>query len=143
MTVFLDPDGVPFYGGTYFPPEPRHGMPSFRQVMQAVISAFRERREEIRARAPRTRAQLGALGELRPAADELPEKLPGQAEAALVSRADPIRGGFGGAPKFPPASALEFLLGRRGDDGLEVVERTLDRMAAGGIYDQVGGGFAR
>ena len=143
MTVFLDPEGVPFYGGTYFPPEPRHGMPSFRQVMQAVDSAFRERREEITARAPRTRAQLGALGELRPAEEDIPPTLPGEAERALVSRADMIRGGFGGAPKFPPASALEFLLGRRGEDGLKVAERTLDRMAAGGIYDHVGGGFAR
>ena len=143
MTVFLDPEGVPFYGGTYFPPEPRHGMPSFRQVMEAVISAFRERREEISARAPRTRAQLGAIGELQATAEDLPAALPAAAEQALISRTDWLRGGFGGAPKFPPASALEFLLGRRGEEGLKAAERTLDRMAAGGIYDHVGGGFSR
>src|SRR5256714_4278022 len=66
MTVFLDPEGVPFYAGTYFPPEPRQGMPSFRQIMEAVTEAFRERRDEIRERAPQTRAQLGAIADIRP-----------------------------------------------------------------------------
>ena len=143
MTVFLDPDGVPFYGGTYFPPEPRSGMPSFIQVMEAVVSAFRERREEIRARAPRTRAQLGALGELEAQAGGLDPEVLTAAEDGLLRRADRVKGGFGGAPKFPPASALEFLLGRPRPQDPAVAERTLDRMAAGGIYDHLGGGFAR
>jgi uncharacterized protein len=140
MTVFLDPDGVPFYGGTYFPPDESRGMPSFRMVMEAVLAAFRERREEIRERAPGTRARLGAIGVAEPNPD-----LPGSAEleeavARLLSAADPRNGGFGGAPKFPPASALELLLAR---GERTVAERTLDGMLAGGIYDQIGGGFAR
>jgi uncharacterized protein YyaL (SSP411 family) len=140
MTVFLDPEGVPFYGGTYFPPEPRQGIPSFRQVMEAVDEAFRERREEIRERAPRTRAQLSAIGEVEASSSALdPAALDG-AEQSLLQRADRQNGGFGGAPKFPPASALEFLLRRGVTDTCEL---TLDAMAAGGIYDQIGGGFAR
>ena len=140
MTVFLDPEGVPFYAGTYFPPEPAHGMPSFRQVMEAVSQAFGERREEIRASAPRTRAQLGAIGEIEPSAGALEPGVLDDAVAGLRRQADPVNGGFGGAPKFPPASALEFLLARGVD---EIVERTLDAMAGGGIYDQIGGGFSR
>jgi uncharacterized protein len=140
MTVFLDPDGVPFYGGTYFPPDESRGMPSFRMVMEAVLAAFRDRRGEIRERAPGTRARLGAIGVAEPSSD-----LPGAAEleeavTRLLSAADPHNGGFGGAPKFPPASALELLLAR---GERTVVERTLDGMLAGGIYDQIGGGFAR
>jgi len=140
MTVFLDPDGVPFYGGTYFPPDESRGMPSFRMVMEAVVDAFQSRREEIRDRAATTRARLAAIGEVEPR-----EGAPGEAEleeatARLVAAADRRNGGFGGAPKFPPASALELLLAR-GEE--EVVEQTLDAMAAGGIYDQLGGGFAR
>ncbi len=140
MTVFLDPDCIPFYGGTYFPPVPGHGMPSFRQVMEAVTDAFAERRDEIRGSAPRTRAQLGALGRIEPSAEPLEAALLEEAVAALRGAADMANGGFGAAPKFPPASVLEFLLSR-GD--LDVVEKTLDSMAAGGIYDQIGGGFSR
>jgi len=143
MTVFLDPEGVPFYGGTYFPPDDSRGMPSFRMVMEAIVDAWERKREEIRDRAPGTRARLGAVGELEPNAD-----LPGAAElddavARLVGDADRAHGGFGGAPKFPPASALELLLSRGGSEERAVVEETLDAMLAGGIYDQVGGGFAR
>jgi uncharacterized protein YyaL (SSP411 family) len=140
MTVFLDPDGVPFYGGTYFPPDESRGMPSFQMVMEAVVDAFERQREEIRERAPGTRARLGAIGLIEPS-PEPPEAAALEATvAALRGAADMERGGFGGAPKFPPASALELLLAR---GEREVVERTLDAMAAGGIYDQVGGGFAR
>ncbi|MGN6215600.1 MAG: thioredoxin domain-containing protein [Solirubrobacterales bacterium] len=140
MTVFLDPDGVPFYGGTYFPPDTSRGMPSFRMVMEAVIHAFETQREEIRERAPATRARLAAIGEVEPRAG-----LPGadELEAAvgrLLAGADRAHGGFGGAPKFPPASSLELLLA---GGETEVVEETLDGMLAGGIYDQLGGGFAR
>ncbi len=139
MTVFLDADGVPFYGGTYFPPDEGRGMPSFRMVMEAVVDAYRDRREEIRERAPQMRARLGAIGRAAPAEAPEAEALE-QAVARLRAAADMARGGFGGAPKFPPASALELLLAR-GERA--VVERTLDAMLAGGIYDQIGGGFAR
>ena len=140
MTVFLDPEGVPFYGGTYFPPDTSRGMPSFRMVMEAVLHAFETQREEIRERAPATRARLSAIGEVEPRPD-----LPGPADLEgavkrLLAAADRRNGGFGGAPKFPPASSLELLLARR---ETEHVELTLDKMLAGGIYDQIGGGFAR
>ncbi len=140
MTVFCDPDGVPFYGGTYFPPEEGRGMPSFRMVMEAVVDAYENRREELRERAPQVRARLAAIGAAEPA-EEAPgaELLEGAVEF-LLEVADAERGGFGGAPKFPPASSLELLLAR---GTLEPVERTLDAMLAGGIYDQLGGGFAR
>ncbi|HEU5252138.1 MAG TPA: thioredoxin domain-containing protein [Solirubrobacterales bacterium] len=139
MTVFLDPDGVPFYGGTYFPPDEGRGMPSFRMVMEAVVHAFETQREEIRERAPQVRAGLGAIGEVEP------RDLPGESHLSeavqrLLAGGDRRHGGFGGAPKFPPASSLELLMSR---GETEVVERTLDGMLAGGIYDQLGGGFAR
>jgi uncharacterized protein len=140
MTVFLDPDGVPFYGGTYFPPEPRAGMPSFRMVMEAVLDAWANRREEIRSRAATTRERLGAVARIPPAEGTLDHGIVERAILALRGQADLQNGGFGSAPKFPPSSALDLLLsqGER-----PVVERTLDAMAAGGIYDQLGGGFAR
>jgi uncharacterized protein len=140
LTAFLDPDGVPFYGGTYFPPEPRQGMPSFRMVMEAIVQAWAQEREKIRAAAPRTRQQLAAIGQLAPSNEILNEGLLDDAARTLRDQADMERGGFGGAPKFPPASTLELLLARGVTD---VVKLTLDAMAAGGIYDHVGGGFAR
>jgi uncharacterized protein YyaL (SSP411 family) len=140
MTVFLDPEGVPFYGGTYFPPDEGRGMPSFRMVMEAVVDAFERRREEIGEKAPEMRARLGAIGQVEPAAGGPEASVLEQAVARLLESADAQRGGFGGAPKFPPALALDLLLAR-GERA--VVERTLDAMLAGGIYDQLGGGFAR
>jgi uncharacterized protein len=140
MTVFLDPEGVPFYGGTYFPPEESRGMPSLRMVMEAVVDAFEGKREEIRERAVATRARLGAIGEVEPNAESPEASQLEQAVAQLRAAADLEHGGFGGAPKFPPASALELLLAR---GEREVVEVTLDAMLSGGIYDQLGGGFAR
>ena len=140
MTVFCDPEGVPFYGGTYFPPDESRGMPSFRMVMEAVLDAFENQREELRERAPETRRRLGAIGAVEPAGERPGAELLEGAVATLRENADMQRGGFGGAPKFPPASTLELLLAR----GVrEPVERTLDAMLAGGIYDQLGGGFAR
>ena len=140
MTVFCDPDGVPFYGGTYFPPDEGRGMPSFRMVMEAVLDAFQNRREELRERAPETRARLGAIGAIEPSPEEPGSELLEGGVATLEGAADIERGGFGGAPKFPPASALELLLAR----GIKApVEQTLDAMMAGGIYDHLGGGFAR
>jgi uncharacterized protein YyaL (SSP411 family) len=140
MTVFLDPEGVPFYGGTYFPPNEGRGMPSFRMVMEAVVDAFERKRDEIHERAPQMRARLAAIAQVEPAPDMPQAPMLVEAAAQLRAAADMERGGFGGAPKFPPASALELLLAR-GDR--EVSERTLDAMLAGGIYDQIGGGFAR
>ncbi len=140
MTVFCDPEGVPFYGGTYFPPDESRGMPSFRMVMEAVLDAFENRREELRERAPETRRRLGAIGAVEPAGERPGAELLEGAVATLRENADMQRGGFGGAPKFPPASTLELLLAR-GERA--PVERTLDAMLAGGIYDQLGGGFAR
>ena len=140
MTVFCDPEGVPFYGGTYFPPDESRGMPSFRMVMEAVLDAFENQREELRERAPETRRRLGAIGAVEPAGERPGAELLEGATATLRENADMQRGGFGGAPKFPPAATLELLLAR----GVrEPVERTLDAMLAGGIYDQLGGGFAR
>ncbi len=140
MTVFLDPDGVPFYGGTYFPPDEGRGMPSFRMVMEAVVDAFERKREQIRERAAGTREQLGAVGLVEPSSEAPEAEQLEEAVGRLRAGADRERGGFGDAPKFPPASALELLLAR---GEREIVERTLDAMLAGGIYDQLGGGFAR
>jgi uncharacterized protein YyaL (SSP411 family) len=140
MTVFLAPDGVPFYGGTYFPPDESRGMPSFRMVMEAVVDAFERKREEIRERAAGTRTRLGAAGLIEPSPEPAEAAQLEEAVSRLRMSADREHGGFGTAPKFPPASALELLMAR-GEH--EIVERTLDAMAAGGIYDQLGGGFAR
>jgi uncharacterized protein YyaL (SSP411 family) len=140
LTVFLTPDGEPFYGGTYFPPEPRHGLPSFRQVMHAVADAYRERPEDVAAQAEALVGALRRSAEAEPSREPLTEALLAEAERGLLSQLDPRWGGFGHAPKFPPASVLEFLL-RRG--ALEAARLTLDGMAAGGMYDLVGGGFHR
>src|SRR4249919_2376559 len=140
MTVFLDPEGVPFYGGTYFPPDEGRGMPSFRMVMEAVVYAFERQRGEIAERAPRMRARLAAIAAIGPADNSPGKELLAEATQRLLMAADRGRGGFGGAPKFPAAAALELLLARGERDH---VERTLDAMLAGGIYDQLGGGFAR
>ncbi|HZT83941.1 MAG TPA: thioredoxin domain-containing protein [Gaiellaceae bacterium] len=140
LTVFLTPGGEPFYGGTYFPPEPRHGLPSFRQVLRAVADAYRERPEDVAAQAEALVEALRRSAETEPSREPLTEALLVEAERGLLSQLDPRWGGFGHAPKFPPASALEFLL-RRGR--VEPVRATLDGMAAGGMYDLVGGGFHR
>ncbi|MDQ2675569.1 MAG: thioredoxin domain-containing protein, partial [Actinomycetota bacterium] len=140
LTAFLDPDTQPFYCGTYYPPEPRHGMPSFRMVMEAVVASWQTKRPEIAQQAERVRERLAAAGGIEPAAEPVSPDVLAAAERALVASADPVNGGFGGAPKFPPASAIEFLLAR---DEREVTRRALDGMLAGGIHDQIGGGFAR
>jgi uncharacterized protein YyaL (SSP411 family) len=140
LTVFVTPDGEPFYGGTYFPPEPRHGLPSFRQVLRAVADAYRERPQDVAAQAAALVGALRRSAEAEPSQEPLSEGLLAEAERILLSQLDPRWGGFGNAPKFPPASALEFLLRRR---ELDAVRLTLDGMAAGGMYDLVGGGFHR
>ncbi|GAA2073835.1 thioredoxin domain-containing protein [Streptomyces albiaxialis] len=147
MTVFLTPDAEPFYFGTYFPPAPRHGMPSFRQVLEGVRVAWEDRREEVADVAARITRDLAGRG-LRYDAPRVPggEEM-GAALLGLTREFDAVRGGFGGAPKFPPSMVLEFLLrhhARTGSQGaLQMAEATCEAMARGGIYDQLGGGFAR
>jgi uncharacterized protein len=140
MTVFLTPEGEPFYGGTYFPPEPRHGLPSFRQILEAVAEAYRERRGEVASTAGRLVEAIRQGAEAQPSTDPLTESILSEAVRTLARSFDSAWGGFGPAPKFPPASALELLM-RRGE--VDMVTRTLDAMAAGGMYDLVGGGFHR
>ncbi len=140
LTAFLDPDGVPFHGGTYFPPDTSRGMPSFMMVMEAVVKAFDEQREQINAQANDVRTRLSAVSLINAREGDLDPGLLDERVKKLVELADLDLGGFGPAPKFPPASTLEFLLAR---GETEPVEVTLDRMAAGGIYDQLRGGFAR
>jgi uncharacterized protein YyaL (SSP411 family) len=140
MTVFLTPEGEPFYGGTYYPPEPRHGLPSFRQVLAAIAEVWRDRRETVSAQAEEITRELRRSARVQPSREPLGSGLLSAAVSGLRTQFDPVWGGFGGAPKFPPASTLEFLL-RRGER--EMTERTLDSMALGGMYDLVGGGFHR
>jgi uncharacterized protein YyaL (SSP411 family) len=146
MTVFLTPDGEPFLGGTYYPPEPRHGLPSFQQVLTAISDAYRDRRGDVTRQASAIVDAVRHSAELRPSTGPLTESMLGEATRALARQFDREWGGWGGAPKFPPASTLEFLLRMhlRGDeDALPMVTQTLDAMAAGGMYDLVGGGFHR
>src|SRR5918992_504896 len=146
MTVFLTPDGEPFFAGTYFPPEDRHGLPGFRRELEAISEGRRNRRGEARTQARRVVEAIGRTGQLRASADPLAEDVLRGAFSQLVRAFDPEWGGFGGAPKFPQPMTVEFLLRchLRGYEGaLEMAEVTLDRMASGGIHDQVGGGFPR
>src|SRR3954447_4825753 len=150
MTVFLTPDGKTFQAGTYYPPQPRQGMPSFRQLLGAVSQAWVDRRDEVeRAGQQITGALLGRRGSAR-AGEQPAAPAPADLEHAvrLTARAhDEERGGFGGAPKFPPSMVLEFLLRHAAGAGDErarhMVRRTCEAMARGGIYDQLAGGFAR
>ncbi|WP_055621745.1 thioredoxin domain-containing protein [Streptomyces sp. JHA19] len=147
MTVFLTPEAEPFYFGTYFPPAPRHGMPSFRQVLEGVRSAWTDRRDEVAEVAGKIVRDLAGR-EISYGGTEAPgEQELAQALLGLTREYDPQRGGFGGAPKFPPSMVIEFLLrhhARTGAEGaLQMAQDTGERMARGGIYDQLGGGFAR
>jgi uncharacterized protein YyaL (SSP411 family) len=146
MTAFLTPAGRPFFAGTYFPPLPQHGMPSFRQVLEAVSRTWAEHRAEVDDAAGRIAEQLGGhrlvAGEQPPSPDRL-----AAAARRLAAEFDREHAGFGRAPKFPPSMVLEFLLrhhARTGDSqALAMVEATCERMARGGMYDQLAGGFAR
>jgi uncharacterized protein YyaL (SSP411 family) len=155
MTVFLTPQGRPFYAGTYFPPRPTQGMPSFRQVLTAISQAWQEQREELLASGGRISAALADRG-LPVASGPVREgELAELVEAAVTTLADQedaSHGGFGGAPKFPPSMVLEFLLRHAATTATEtatartardLAARTLAAMARGGLYDQVAGGFAR
>src|SRR5690606_7662314 len=168
LTAWLTPDGVPFYGGTYYPPEPRHGMPSFRQVLRATAEAWRDRRGDVveagrqlvdairRASDPSAggpgdaveRAEAAAEAEELGATDGAPgAELLDEAYRVLEARFDERHGGFGGAPKFPQPVTLEIVLRRHARTGearaLEMLVRTLERMAAGGLRDHLAGGFHR
>jgi uncharacterized protein YyaL (SSP411 family) len=140
LNVFLTPEQVPFHAGTYFPPESRMGMPSWRSVLEAVAKAWDERRDEIREGGSRIAERLGGGALLTASEQDFDVGTLDAAVDTLRTNYDAANGGFGGAPKFPPASALEFLL-RRGET--EMTSHTLRAMASGGMYDQVGGGFAR
>jgi uncharacterized protein len=140
LNVFLTPEQLPFYGGTYFPPDPRPGMPAWTQVLQAIAEAWSERREEVRAGGERLRERLAGGAQLQPSGEPLREDALDRAVSGLAATYDASNGGFGGAPKFPQSSAIEFLL-CRGERDMSL--HTLRAMASGGIYDQLGGGFAR
>jgi uncharacterized protein YyaL (SSP411 family) len=147
MTVFMTPDGAPFYGGTYFPPVPSRGMPSFKQVLLSLADAYANRREEVLASAENVREFLKESSTASIPRSEVSEGLLAHAANALAGQIDNRFGGFDGAPKFPQTMNLEVLLRhhkRTGDRAaLSGVELTLRQMANGGIYDQLGGGFAR
>ncbi|MCD6727542.1 MAG: thioredoxin domain-containing protein [Solirubrobacteraceae bacterium] len=140
LNVFLTPEQVPFYGGTYFPPDPRHGMPSWRQVLTAVAEAWDERREEIVAGGAGAAQRLRGGALLRPSPEPIRPAILDQAVEGLREGFDSVHGGWGRAPKFPAASTIELLLAR-GERAMAL--QTLRSMASGGIFDQVGGGFHR
>ena len=147
MTVFLTPDGVPFYGGTYFPPQDRYNMPGFPRVLIGVAEAYRDRRDDIRETGTSLVNELRRLSETSTSDQPIERELLDAAYAGIIRNYDSVNGGFGGAPKFPPAMTLEFLLrttARTGNqEALDIVSHTCKKMANGGIYDQIGGGFHR
>jgi uncharacterized protein YyaL (SSP411 family) len=147
MTVFLTPDGKPFYGGTYFPPEEHQGMPSFRRVLLAVAQAYREKRDGVESTVAQIMNRLEQMDGVPSAAQPLGADLVPQAAATLARSYDETYGGLGQAPKFPHEGAFELFLRTYCDSGerryLDMVLHTLRQMARGGIYDQLGGGFHR
>jgi uncharacterized protein YyaL (SSP411 family) len=147
MTVFLDPDARPFFGGTYFPPGDRQGMPGFVRVMDAVSDAWRERRPDLLEQADSLQQAIARSADVPRHDADVPPDLLGAAVRAVNAQFDPRFGGFGQAPKFPQAMTLTFLLSQSVRDPspetLESITVSLDAMAAGGMYDQVGGGFHR
>ena len=147
MNVFITPEKLPFFGGTYFPPGPRHGMPSWQQILISIAEAWRERRAELLHSANEILGELRRVGMSEFSAGPLSTELLDSAFQSFARSFDKTNGGFGGAPKFPPSMSLEFLLRywkRTGDENaLDVVKFTARKMAEGGIYDQLGGGFHR
>ncbi|MFZ1400684.1 MAG: thioredoxin domain-containing protein [Candidatus Promineifilaceae bacterium] len=147
MTVFLTPEGRPFYGGTYFPPAPRYGMPSFIQLMQGIVNAWETKRSEIIQSSGDITKHLQRTAVLTGQEDVLTPSMFGKATELLTQTFDHERGGFGGAPKFPPSMTLAYLLQsfvlHQDSRALHMAETTLKKMAYGGMYDQLGGGFAR
>ena len=147
MTVFVTPDKLPFFGGTYFPPEPRYGMPSFQQILLSVADAWQHRRDEILNSTTDILGELRRLGISDTTGSSISPDLSDAAFQSFDRSFDATNGGFGGAPKFPPSMSLEFLLRyhkRTGNErALEIVRKTAAEIANGGIYDQLGGGFHR
>ena len=147
MTVFLTPDGVPYYGGTYFPPVDRHNIPGFPRVLIALAEAYRERPDEVAETSESVIKELERLSAAEESSELLTQDLLDIAYRGIIKNYDSDNGGFGSAPKFPPAMVLEFLLRtyhRAGtDEALQIVTHTCRKMAEGGIYDQLGGGFHR
>ncbi|UCF45982.1 MAG: thioredoxin domain-containing protein [Myxococcales bacterium] len=147
MTVFLTPDGKPFYAGTYFPDQPRHGMPSFRQILTGVTQAWNNDRANVVGSAGEVAEQLQALSAVSFEEEQLDTEIFKSALRGLAQRFDPTWGGFGDAPKFPQPMTIELLfresLRNEDSNALEMAEVTLQKMAAGGMYDHLGGGFAR
>src|SRR4030095_8375426 len=147
MTMFLTPDLKPFYGGTYYPPEDRRGMAGFPRVLTAIVDSYRNRRDEILTTADAITAELKKADRFVASNEMLTTEVLNQAFAALAGNFDQTHGGFGGAPKFPPSMTLMFLLRHykrtNSAQALEMVEKTLQKMAGGGMYDHLGGGFAR
>jgi uncharacterized protein YyaL (SSP411 family) len=147
MTVFLTPEGRPFYSGTYFPKEPRHGLPSFRQILLGVADAWENRQDTVQEGAEQITQHVQQAASVSAPVDALDTEILTSAVNDLKQRFDPAWGGFGQAPKFPQPMGIEFLLRESlrdgSDEALAMAEFTLQRMAQGGIYDQIGGGFAR
>ena len=147
MTVFLTPDARPFYAGTYFPDEARHGMPSFRQILTGIKQAWDNDRENVMASAGEVAERLRDLSGVSLEAGAVREEVLDGALLGLAGQFDATWGGFGSAPKFPQPMTLEFLLRQHvrepDSDALAIAEKTLQKMAQGGMYDQLGGGFAR
>ena len=142
MSVFLTPDRKPFYAGTYFPPTPRHGLPSFTQVLRAISDAWSNRRSELLGSASEIVRQLSKQPTLA-GSEQLTTAECAESILLLQREFDPTYGGFGKAPKFPPSMVLEALLRDGGEAAMLMASQTLEAMARGGIYDQLGGGFAR
>ena len=147
MTVFLTPEAVPFYAGTYFPPEDRYNMPGFPRVLTSMAAAYRERPDDIAETATSVLSELQRSTAVKESSELLSTELLDEAYRGIIRNYDPTNGGFGSAPKFPPAMTLEFLLHtfyRTGEpQALEIVRHTCRKMAEGGIYDHLGGGFHR
>jgi uncharacterized protein len=140
LNTFLTPEQAPFYAGTYFPPESRHGLPSWRMVLEAIADAWDRRRDEVRAQGAKVQGSLEATTRLNPSDEPITDAQMIDAVSGLRLSYDQAHGGFGRAPKFPQASTIELLLAR-GEREMSLA--TLRAMAQGGIYDQVGGGFSR
>ncbi len=146
MSMFLTPEGVPFFGGTYYPPEDSRGMPGFKRVLAHLSSAWRNHRGQV-DEATREIVEAISANPRRGADEEITQDVLTSIAKRTISNFDPVHGGFGGAPKFPPSMTLEFLMqvAHRTEDAeiRNVIETTLRKMAGGGIYDQIGGGFHR
>jgi uncharacterized protein YyaL (SSP411 family) len=147
LNVFLTPEQLPFFGGTYYPPQPRPGMPSWTQVLEAIAEAWQEQASEIRERMEQIRGRLSGAAQLSPSSAPFDPQALTEAVERLADPFDRVHGGFGGAPKFPQPCVIEFLLGEwafQGDrQAGEMATVTLDAIAAGGMHDLVGGGFHR